>query len=408
MSKLESNPARTQGKKIRKNGQGSTYFDNTRKKWVSEIVDLNGKRQKDAFDLQEDADQWRIKNVIAREKGELPFSKNPKQTVHEFLVDWLEYRKPKIAPSTYRYYDIAIRNRIVPYLGKMRAGQLKPELIEKAVESLVSSGKADGTIRSFYSTMSKAYSDGVRLGWVPYNPMLKVERRKLNLNPSKPIPRVDTDKLFSVANSSATDLARLIAGVSLGLRPGTVAGLRWSDFDFNEEIVWIRRQAQYIKGEGLVYCPPKTPMLEPIPLDKNEVKAFLQHKEIQELQKSVWAGKVIKGECAWKGDEEIVFPNAYGNLQNAKSDTRWFKQLCESAGIPVYQRYQMRKRAFTDLMMATNLANVMAYSGHTQSSTLLKHYISPELEDVRLAIKKRQEITQYSKERPEESHDKQN
>ena len=392
---------RKQGKKIRKNGQGSTYFDNTRKKWVSEIIDLNGIRQKEAFDLQEEADQWRIKNFIARENGELLVSKNPKQTVHEFLVDWLEYRKSKIAPSTYRYYDITIRNRIVPYLGKMRAGKLKPDAIEKAVELIVESGRADGTIRSFYSTMSKAYRDGVRLGWVPYNPMLKVERRKLHLNPSKPIPRGDTDKLFSVANSSASDLARLIAGVSLGLRPGTVAGLRWSDFDFKEELLWIRRQVQYIKGEGLVYCPPKTPMLEPIPLSKNEIKAFLQHREIQELQKFLWAGKIIKGACAWNGDEEIVFPNAYGNLQNAKSDTRWFKQLCESAGIPVYQRYQMRKRAFTDLMMATNLANVMAYSGHTQSSTLLKHYISPELEDVRLAIKKRQELTQYSNERVE-------
>jgi hypothetical protein len=147
-------------------------------------------------------------------------------------------------------------------------------------------------------------------------------------------------------------------------------------------------------------------MLEPIPLEKNEVKAFLQYKEILELKKSLWLAKRIKDECPWKGDEEIVFPNAYGNLQNAKSDTRWFKHLCESAGIPVYQRYQMRKRAFTDLMMATNLANVMAYSGHTQSSTLLKHYISPELEDVRLAIKKRQELTQYSNERTEESHDK--
>jgi len=37
---------------------------------------------------------------------------------------------------------------------------------------------------------------------------------------------------------------------------------------------------------------------------------------------------------------------------------------------------------------------------------LLKHYISPELEDVRLAIKKRQELTQYSNERTEESNDK--
>ena len=406
MSEIESKPARTQGKKIRKNGQGSTYFDSNRKKWVSEINDFNGIRQKEAFDFEEDANQWRIKNFIARERGELLVSKNPKQTVQDFLVDWLEYRKPKIAPSTYRYYDITIRNRIVPYLGQARAGKLKPEAIEKAVESLVASGKADGTIRSFYSTMSKAFSDGVRLGWVPYNPMLKVERRKLQLNPSKPIPRIDTDKLFSVANSNATDLARLIAGVSLGLRPGTVTGLRWSDFDFGEKIVWIRRQVQYVKGEGLVYRPPKTPMLEPIPLDENEVKAFLQYKEIQELKKSLWMSKLIQDKCPWKGDEEIVFPNAYGNLQNAKSDTRWFKRLCTAAGIPVYQRYQMRKRAFTDLMMATNLANVMAYSGHTQSSTLLKHYISPELEDVRLAIKKRQELTQYSNERTEESNDK--
>lgn len=405
MSTIEPSPVNKQGKKIRKNGQGTTYFDKTRNKWVSEIKDLNGIRQKEAFNLQEEADQWRIQNLTARENGELLYARNPKQTVQEFLHEWLEYRKPKIAPSTYRYYDITIRNRINPYLGEERAGKLKPALIEKAVETLVSSGKADGTIRSFYSTMSKAFSDGVRLGWIPYNPMLKVERRKLKLNPSKPIPKVDTDRLFRTANSSATDLARLIAGVSLGLRPGTVAGLRWSDFDFTEEVVWIHRQVQYVKGKGLIYCPPKTPMLEPIPLNSNEIKAFLQHKELQELQKSIWAGKVIKGKCAWEGDEEIVFPNSYGNLQNAKSDTRWFKQLCNSAGIPTYQRYQMRKRAFTDLMMATNLANVMAYSGHTQSSTLLKHYISPELEDVRLAIKKRQELTQYSNEKIEESYE---
>ena len=130
MSNVESKPVRKQGKKIRKNGQGSTSFDKARKKWVSEIDDFNGIRQKEPFDFEEDANQWRIKNFIARERGELLVSKNPKQTVSEFLVDWLEYRKPKIAPSTYRYYDITIRNRIVPYLGKTRAGKLKPEAIE--------------------------------------------------------------------------------------------------------------------------------------------------------------------------------------------------------------------------------------------------------------------------------------
>ena len=86
MSEIHSKPARKQGKKIRKNGQGSTYFDKTRKKWVSEIDDFNGIRQKEAFDFEEDANQWRIKNFIARERGELLVSKNPKQTAFSICV----------------------------------------------------------------------------------------------------------------------------------------------------------------------------------------------------------------------------------------------------------------------------------------------------------------------------------
>jgi len=37
----------------------------------------------------------------------------------------------------------------------------------------------------------------------------------------------------------------------------------------------------------------------------------------------------------------------------------------------------------------------MAYSGHTQASTLLKHYISPEIEDVRLALEDRRLECKY-------------
>jgi hypothetical protein len=40
----------------------------------------------------------------------------------------------------------------------------------------------------------------------------------------------------------------------------------------------------------------------------------------------------------------------------------------------------------------------MAYSGHTQSSTLLKHYITPEDSDLREALKERKKLTKYSKE----------
>jgi hypothetical protein len=52
----------------------------------------------------------------------------------------------------------------------------------------------------------------------------------------------------------------------------------------------------------------------------------------------------------------------------------------------------MRKKAFTDLLLVADLGTTMSYSGHSQSSTLIKHYISPELSAVRSAIEKRETI----------------
>jgi hypothetical protein len=40
--------------------------------------------------------------------------------------------------------------------------------------------------------------------------------------------------------------------------------------------------------------------------------------------------------------------------------------------------------------MASDVGTTMAFSGHSQASTLLKHYISPEVGAVRRAIEKRE------------------
>jgi hypothetical protein len=40
--------------------------------------------------------------------------------------------------------------------------------------------------------------------------------------------------------------------------------------------------------------------------------------------------------------------------------------------------------------MASDVGTTMAFSGHSQASTLLKHYISPEVGAVRKAIEKRE------------------
>jgi len=45
--------------------------------------------------------------------------------------------------------------------------------------------------------------------------------------------------------------------LSLGLRLGEALGLRWSDVDFNKELLHVRRSLQRIKG-GVAFSAPKT------------------------------------------------------------------------------------------------------------------------------------------------------
>jgi integrase len=398
-----ANSAISKNKKARLNGEGTTFFDKKRNKWVASFYDINGKRRTQLFNRQDEADKWRINCVSLRDKGLGTHADNPKQTLEEFLKAWLDYRKPKINWNTYRFYDIAIRTKIVPLIGLEKAAKLRPASIEAAASKLRAEGYSSGSIRSFYSTLSKAYSDGVRLGWVPSNPLDKVERMQLVLSPSLPISSTDTQKLIEIAKKDPHDLARLIAGIRWGLRPGEVAGLRWSDFDFEAKRLSVSRQVQYEKGTGLAYKPTKVKRKLSIPLSEKEVHIFRSYRNFQDFNRVIWMSKSIGGDGVWKGDHEIVFPNKHGNLQNPKSDMIWFHQLCRKASVPNYQRYQMRKRAFTDLLMVTDIASVMAYSGHSQASTLLKHYISPELDSLRAAIEAREKTSNYLSDGREDS-----
>jgi integrase len=277
---------------------------------------------------------------------------------------------------------------ITPYIGKEKAATIRPANIEETASKLLNSGYSAGSLKAFYSTLSKAFNDGVRLGWLPNNPMTRVERLRLQSDPTPPIPQSDVEKLFMEALKSERDMARLIVGVRLGLRPAEVSGLRWDDLDLINKYLKIERQVQYCKENGLAYCPPKTLRKAPIPLTDNEISILIEYRKMQDSQWERWEARAAKN--GYVIDRQVMFPNSYGTLQNSKSDTKWFHELCQRAEVNKYQRYQMRKKAFTDLLLVADLGTTMTYSGHSQSSTLIRHYISPELSAVRNAVEKRE------------------
>lgn len=386
MSKNQKAVSQNSKRTKRANGRGSLFEDRRRKGWVASFIDIHGRRKSEIFNTENEAQKWLDVQIAAKMSGTTTFAANPKQTVTEYLENWLEFRKTRIRFNTYESYRKAIKNLISPRIGSKNAGKLKPIEVDKFFNDLIEAGYAGGTIRTAYSTLSKAFNDGVRLSLLPKNPLDFCEKPNMTSKITKSIPAKDQELIYREALKNTYDFARLIVGSEMSLRPGEIVGLRWEDIDQENLIVNVSRQVQDQKGKGLHYCPTKNSRDEPIPISPLQLDALLRHKRDQE---EFW-GKVANFK-SWKKDAGIIFPNSKGNLLSAKSDRIWFAELCNRAGVQKYQRYQMRKTGLTELLLVSDVATVKMYSGHSQASTLLKHYVSPELESVRDANKRREE-----------------
>lgn len=367
-------------RRVRANGDGSIFKDKKRNKWIATFYDFKHVRRVASFRKKADAESWIVEQKEAKERGEGTYAARPNQTVAEFLNEWVERRKPpKVRANTYRYYKETIEHRINPHIGDQNASRLKPIIIEEFLDHLVTKGYKAGTVKGVVRTLNKAFSDGERLGLISNNPMKKVEKPTLDSTPSRAVLQDDLKKMYSVAALKPYDIAKIVVGSEIGARPGEIRGLKWSDIDEEKLTINIERQVIRVKGEGLSFAPPKTKRTGATPITARQLRILLDHKRHQSLNKSMWVT-----------DLDLIFPNPIGKMLDESKDKRWMKSICELAGIPKYSLYQLRKTAFTELLMASDVGTTMAFSGHSQASTLLKHYISPEVGAVRKAIEKRE------------------
>ena len=367
-------------RRVRANGDGSIFKDKKRNKWIATFYDFKHVRRVASFRKKADAESWIVEQKEAKERGEGTYAARPNQTVAEFLNEWVERRKPpKVRANTYRYYKETIEHRINPHIGDQNASRLKPIIIEEFLDHLVTKGYKAGTVKGVVRTLNKAFSDGERLGLISNNPMKKVEKPTLDSTPSRAVLQDDLKKMYSVAALKPYDIAKIVVGSEIGARPGEIRGLKWSDINEEKLTINIERQVIRVKGEGLSFAPPKTKRTGATPITARQLRILLDHKRHQSLNKSMWVT-----------DLDLIFPNPIGKMLDESKDKRWMKSICELAGIPKYSLYQLRKTAFTELLMASDVGTTMAFSGHSQASTLLKHYISPEVGAVRKAIEKRE------------------
>jgi integrase len=352
-------------RRSRANGEGSVYPISNRNCWGASIKNLLDVRISKTFKTKDEAHAWLLEQKKLRAQGLYSTCENLKQTLEEFLQEWVEHNRNYKKPSTNRNYLERIRNQINPRIGHLKATSLSPRAIEDLISQLISAGYAPGTILATYRTLSAAYSDGVRLGLVEQNPTKRVRLPKLSSTPMKQISRQDAAKIYSYAIQNPYMHARVELGMVCGLRPGEVMGLLWSDVDWEERSLTIARQVQRIKGHGLEFQSVKQGNQRKIVLTDEQIRILQKHRDLQDVYRPMFSI-----------DEGLIFPNSIGSKLDDKRDTFLWNKLLAEAGVAHYQRYQMRKTAFSNLYAELgDIRKLMDYSGHSQVSTVMKSYV---------------------------------
>jgi integrase len=359
----------------RANGEGSIYWDQSKKRWIGAAYDINGKLRRKSCIKKSEAEDFCHEQKKARLLGTSTFATNPKMTLGDFLDHWLDTRI--IKPETLRNYKCAIKNWIRPYIGKLLVSAVRPATIENLYLQLEEDDYKAGTTNVVHAVLSKAFADAYRLGEIPSNPMLKVKKLTRKSVSSKHIVKSDEIRIYAEASKNPYTHARIEIGLVMGIRPGEVLGLKWSDIDWNQRTLTIERQVQRVKSQGLVFQSSKTGKTRTLHLSDTQIEILMIHRYDQDSKKG-----------SWVQDEDLLFPNSVGKKQDPKADHKAWKALLKAAGVKAdYTRYQMRKTAFTNLSAnGVDVKTIMEMSGHTQASTLLTSYVHATSESIKNAL----------------------
>jgi len=152
----------------RGNGEGSIYFRKSDEKWVGSIT-LENRKRRVFYGRTRKEVQEKLK-VALREQQQGTLVTAPRQTLAQFLTDWLENsQKQSVRPRTYERYEELVRLHIVPALGRHELQKLSAQHLQAFYAKKSEEGLSATTINHFHNVLHKALDTAVKWNLVARN-----------------------------------------------------------------------------------------------------------------------------------------------------------------------------------------------------------------------------------------------
>ena len=243
------------------------------------------------------------------------------------------------------------------------------------------------TIKGFRRVLRTIFNEAVRYEWITKNPVcstkIGVGSNNVSLRP------VSEKEVFSL--SEAQEFLRLLNELGpeeinkktvlkilllTGIRKAEMAGLRWSDVDFENKVIHIKRNRLYSKRKGTYEKEPKTKTsIRDVPLPDSLLKDLKEYYE--------WFKEADKN-FDDKLDEYYLASSIYREVAAVDTPYMWLKNFLKKHGFKHMGCHGLR-HTYCSLLLSQNvpIQTVSKYMGHSDSTITLEvysHFI-PESQD---------------------------
>ncbi len=210
-----------------------------------------------------------------------------KQTVAQFLDEWLAFIGPSVAPKTLERYAEICRKTIAPQIGDIILSKLKTDRIDAGFTAMLTAGRrgASGgglsprTVHHTRRVLIKALGQAVTWDRLSKNPALattppKVERKKMLAYDAG-----QTADLVDAMRPTRMFVPTLLA-VMCGMRRGEIVALRWRNVDLDGRSIAIVESAEQTKA-GVRYKEPKSGKARTVALSGYVAEELRSHRARQ-------------------------------------------------------------------------------------------------------------------------------
>ena len=335
-------------------------------KWVSTGLPVKGNKRKAESMLVELRQSF---------EPEVPLKPGEGLLFTDFFSEWLRVTKPNIEVTTLSAYDGIVR-RVNKYFEpkKILLKDFATRDIQEFYSFLFDEWKVTAnTVIHYHANIRKALQYAVKIGYIPTNPALYVERPKIQEYTGSVYDVDEINNLLTVVKDMKIEMGVMFAAF-YGLRRSEIIGLKWDAIDFKNNRISIKHTVSSTSIDGKYIMVSKDraknkSSMRSLPLVPVFAEYLVQRRERQEEYKRL-CGRSYNYDY-----EDYIYVDEMGNLTKPHFLTDNFDTILKNNNLRKIRFHDLRHSCASVLLAnGVSLKEIQEWLGHSSFSTTANIY----------------------------------